>query len=89
MKLKPYLTRWCQVSLILCLTYIFWGFLQVVNVQAATIEEGKALFEQLNRGCPHPQPLAGWGGIARQLSGSMPRKLPINFWGCFEIFCKI
>jgi transposase len=41
--------------------------------------------EQLNRGCPPPQPLAGWGGIARQLSGSRPRKLPINFWGCFEI----
>jgi putative heme-binding domain-containing protein len=51
MKLKPYLTRWCQVSLILCLTYIFWGFLQVVNVQAATIEEGKALFEQSCASC--------------------------------------
>jgi mono/diheme cytochrome c family protein len=46
MKLKSHLTRWCKVSLILCLTYIFWGFLQVVNVQAATVEEGKALFEQ-------------------------------------------
>jgi cytochrome c553 len=51
MKLKPYLTRWCQVSLILCLTCIFWGFLQVVNVQAATIEEGKALFEQSCASC--------------------------------------
>lgn len=51
MKIKSYLTRWCKVLLMLCFTYIFWGFVQVVNVQAATIEEGKTIFQQSCASC--------------------------------------